>query len=52
MIFVTVGNSIKGVEFHRLIREMDDIAVILRRRWSHKLVSLKTHPGISVPSVT
>ena len=26
MIFVTVGNSIKGVEFHRLIREMDDIA--------------------------
>jgi UDP-N-acetylglucosamine transferase subunit ALG13 len=26
MIFVTVGNSIKGVEFHRLIREMDVIA--------------------------
>jgi UDP-N-acetylglucosamine transferase subunit ALG13 len=26
MIFVTVGNSIKGVEFHRLIKEMDDIA--------------------------
>ena len=26
MIFVTVGNSIKGVEFHRLIREMDDIS--------------------------
>jgi UDP-N-acetylglucosamine transferase subunit ALG13 len=26
MIFVTVGNSIKGVEFHRLIREMDEIA--------------------------
>ena len=26
MIFVTVGNSIKGVEFHRLIREVDDLA--------------------------
>jgi UDP-N-acetylglucosamine transferase subunit ALG13 len=26
MIFVTVGNSIKGVEFHRLIKEMDGIA--------------------------
>ena len=26
MIFVTVGNSIKGVEFHRLIQEMDGIA--------------------------
>ena len=26
MIFVTVGNSIKGVEFHRLIRMMDEIA--------------------------
>lgn len=26
MIFVTVGNSIKGVEFHRLIKEMDEIA--------------------------
>ena len=26
MIFVTVGNSIKGVEFHRLIQEMDSIA--------------------------
>lgn len=26
MIFVTVGNSIKGVEFHRLIQEMDKIA--------------------------
>jgi exopolysaccharide biosynthesis glucuronosyltransferase PssE len=26
MIFVTVGNSIKGVEFYRLIREMDDVA--------------------------
>jgi UDP-N-acetylglucosamine transferase subunit ALG13 len=25
MIFVTVGNSIKGVEFHRLIREIDEI---------------------------
>jgi UDP-N-acetylglucosamine transferase subunit ALG13 len=26
MIFVTVGNSIKGVEFHRLVREIDEIA--------------------------
>ena len=26
MIFVTVGNSIKGVEFYRLIRQIDDIA--------------------------
>ncbi|HEY3275746.1 MAG TPA: glycosyltransferase [Syntrophorhabdaceae bacterium] len=26
MIFVTVGNSIKGVEFHRLIRKIDEIA--------------------------
>ncbi len=26
MIFVTVGNSIKGVEFHRLIREVDELA--------------------------
>ena len=26
MIFVTVGNSIKGVEFHRLIQKIDEIA--------------------------
>ncbi len=26
MIFVTVGNSIKGVEFYRLIRKIDEIA--------------------------
>lgn len=26
MIFVTVGNSIKGVEFHRLIHEIDEMA--------------------------
>ena len=26
MIFVTVGNSIKGVEFYRLINKIDDIA--------------------------
>ncbi len=26
MIFVTVGNSIKGVEFHRLIQTIDEIA--------------------------
>jgi len=26
MIFVTVGNSIKGVEFHRLVRKIDEIA--------------------------
>jgi UDP-N-acetylglucosamine transferase subunit ALG13 len=29
MIFVTVGNSIKGVEFHRLIEKIDEIAVDL-----------------------
>jgi UDP-N-acetylglucosamine transferase subunit ALG13 len=30
MIFVTVGNSIKGVEFYRLIKKIDDIAVNLQ----------------------
>jgi len=30
MIFVTVGNSIKGVEFHRLIRKIDEIAEELK----------------------
>ncbi len=30
MIFVTVGNSIKGVEFHRLIRKIDEIALELK----------------------
>ena len=30
MIFVTVGNSIKGVEFHRLIRKVDEIALDLK----------------------
>lgn len=29
MIFVTVGNSIKGVEFHRLITKIDEIAAEL-----------------------
>jgi UDP-N-acetylglucosamine transferase subunit ALG13 len=29
VIFVTVGNSIKGVEFYRLINKIDDIAVEL-----------------------
>ena len=30
MIFVTVGNSIKGVEFHRLIQKIDEIAKNLK----------------------
>jgi UDP-N-acetylglucosamine transferase subunit ALG13 len=30
MIFVTVGNSIKGVEFYRLINKIDEIAGELR----------------------
>ena len=34
MIFVTVGNSIKGVEFYRLIQKIDEIAGDLNEEFS------------------
>jgi len=44
MIFVTVGNSIKGVEFYRLIREIDEIARDLNEEVVAQIGFIEEHP--------
>jgi beta-1,4-N-acetylglucosaminyltransferase len=44
MIFVTVGNSIKGVEFHRLINKIDEIAMELQEEVVAQIGFIDTYP--------
>lgn len=44
MIFVTVGNSIKGVEFRRLIAKIDDIATELNEEVIAQIGFIDEHP--------
>ena len=44
MIFVTVGNSIKGVEFHRLIEKIDEIAGELHEEVVAQIGFIEAHP--------
>jgi UDP-N-acetylglucosamine transferase subunit ALG13 len=44
MIFVTVGNSIKGVEFYRLIRKIDEIAGELKEEVVAQIGFIEEHP--------
>ncbi|MBA4417707.1 MAG: beta-1,4-galactosyltransferase [Syntrophus sp. (in: bacteria)] len=44
MIFVTVGNSIKGVEFYRLIHKIDEIAGDLKEEVVAQIGFIDEHP--------